>query len=289
MRMLLFQDFFQLKIGGIIVNFGSLRYQNQKTELPPIMPTIEHPAGNYEFLPGIAPYSCGVVASSGYEIVHVRYLRPINYRPGLDRIAAYLENAGRPRAALCSIELRSPKPFSFAGFGELNADYASILKSWGIFVNGINPVARTNVAPEGHAPDSVVIYGFSYTRQAQLNVSQKTFVVAGGGELPEGKLDAESIVERGDLSSDGLVKKARFVMGLMENRLLGLGAGWGDVTATNIYTVHSMDRIIPEVLAPISGPASLQGYQWYFTRPPIVEIEYEMDLRGYANQLIIAD
>jgi hypothetical protein len=43
------------------------------------------------------------------------------------------------------------------------------------------------------------------------------------------------------------------------------------------------------VLAPISGPASLQGYQWYFTRPPIVEIEYEMDLRGYANQLIIAD
>lgn len=252
------------------------------------MPRVEHPSGNYEFLPGIAPYSCGVVASPGFEIVHVRYLRPINYRPGLDRIATWLDAIGRPRAALCAIELRSPVPFSFAGFGELNADYASILRNWGIFVNGVNPVARTNVAPEIHAPDSVVIHGFSYTRPAQVNVG-KTFVVAGGGELPEGRLDAESIVARGDLSPEGVVKKARFVMELMENRLKELGAGWGEVTATNIYTVHGMDRIITEVLGPVCGEASLQGYQWYYTRPPIVEIEYEMDLRGYANEVVIAE
>ncbi|MFM7130489.1 MAG: RidA family protein, partial [bacterium] len=194
------------------------------------MPRVEHPYGNYEFLPGIAPYSCGVVALPGFEIVHVRYLRPINYRPGLDRIATWLDAIGRPKAALCAIELRSPVPFSFAGFGELNADYAGILRNWGIFVNGVNPVARTNVAPEVHAPDSVVIHGFSYTRPAPA-ITGKTFVVAGGGELPEGRLDAESIVARGDVSPDGLVKKARFVAGLMENRLLGLGAGWGEVTA----------------------------------------------------------
>lgn len=251
------------------------------------MARVEHPGGNYEFVPGIAPYSCGVVASPGYEIVHVRYLKPVNYRPAFDRIAEYLENVLRPRAALCAIELRSPSPFSFAGFGELNADYAAILKNWGLFVDGVNPVARTNVAPVPDAPDTVVIYGFSYTRPAP-NIKNRTFVVAGGGELPEGKLDAASIIERGDISADGLVKKARFVMNLMQDRLFELGATWADVTSTNVYSVHSLDRIIPEVLAPTCGRASMHGYQWYFSRPPIVEIEYEMDLRGYANQIVIS-
>ena len=35
------------------------------------MPLVDHPVGNYRFLPGIAPYSCGVVSAPGYEIVHV--------------------------------------------------------------------------------------------------------------------------------------------------------------------------------------------------------------------------
>src|SRR6478735_7283259 len=33
------------------------------------MPLIHHSTGCYRFLPGIAPYSCGVVSSPGYEIV----------------------------------------------------------------------------------------------------------------------------------------------------------------------------------------------------------------------------
>ena len=35
------------------------------------MALIDHPTGNYRFLPGIAPYSCGVVSAPGYEIAHV--------------------------------------------------------------------------------------------------------------------------------------------------------------------------------------------------------------------------
>jgi hypothetical protein len=252
------------------------------------MDLFEHPTGNYSFLPGIAPYSCGVVASTGYEIVHVRYLKPINYRPAFDRIANYLESVRRPRTSLCAIELRSPSPFTFAGFSELNADYAAILKGWGLFVDGVNPVARTNVAPEPISPETVVIYGFSYTRPV-TNLAQKTFVVAGGGELPDGRLDATSIIDRGDISPEGLVKKARFVMELMQRRLFGLGASWSEVTATNIYTVHSLDRIMPEVVLPMSGLASLHGNQWYFSRPPILEIEFEMDLRGYAHQITLSD
>ncbi len=31
------------------------------------MPMIDHPSGDYRFLPGIAPYSCGVVSKAGFE------------------------------------------------------------------------------------------------------------------------------------------------------------------------------------------------------------------------------
>ena len=37
------------------------------------MSLTDHPTGNYRFLPGIAPYSCGVVSSPAFEIVQVTF------------------------------------------------------------------------------------------------------------------------------------------------------------------------------------------------------------------------
>ena len=37
---------------------------------------LEHPRGNYHFLRGIDPYSCGVVANPGYEIIHATLNSP---------------------------------------------------------------------------------------------------------------------------------------------------------------------------------------------------------------------
>jgi len=250
------------------------------------MPLVNHPEGDYRFLPGIAPYSCGVVAQPGFDIAHVKFARPVGYRKAFEKIAEYLLANARPKSALCSIELRSPAPFTFQGFADLNKDYAEILKNWGLFVDGANPVARTNVAPELNPPDEVVIFGFGYTRPCTSH-RRTTFVVAGGGELPDGKLDAESIVARGDCSESGLLTKAKFVMELMQGRLFGLGASWADVTATNVYTIHSMNQILGGAIHPKFGAASAQGINWYFTRPPIVEIEYEMDLRGVAHEEVI--
>src|SRR5689334_7459578 len=127
------------------------------------MPLTDHPGG-YRFLPGIAPYSCGAVSAPGFEIAHVTLHRPVPYRKGFEVIQRHLSSEGRPRAALCGVELRSPSAFTFGGFAEFNAEYARILEGWGLFVNGVNPVARTNVAPEILPPDEPVLYGFSYTR-----------------------------------------------------------------------------------------------------------------------------
>lgn len=248
------------------------------------MPLTDHPTGNYRFLPGIAPYSCGVVAGPGYEIVHVTLQRPVPYREGFEKIAAYLAAESRAKTALCAISLRSPRPFSFLGFADFNAEYTDILQRWGLFVNGVNPVARTNVAPVINPPSEPALYGFSYTRPCPGN-SPPTFVVAGAGELPEGILSREGIVALGDTSPDGLAIKARFVMDLMETRLRDLGADWRLVSTVNVYTAHSLTPLLPEIILGRIGPASIHGTMWHFSRPPIEEIEFEMDVRGTRFEL----
>jgi hypothetical protein len=237
---------------------------------------LSNPRGGYSFLRGIGPYSAGAVAAEGYAIEHVRLSRPVPLRAGFDVVDAHLRSIGRPRAALCAMALRSPAPFTFPGFNEFNAGYVEILESWDLLVDGVNPIARTNVAPERDAPAVPSLYSFAYTLPSAG--PPRSFVVAGAGELPEGSLDPNDVVS-GPLSA-----KAKFVLGLMEGRLQGLGASWPDVTVANIYTVH--DLPMPEILSRV-GAAALHGLTWHYTRPPIVTIEYEMDLRGVGRELLL--
>ncbi|MEZ5403887.1 MAG: hypothetical protein R2729_29675 [Bryobacteraceae bacterium] len=188
-------------------------------------------------------------------------------------------------AALCGLELRSPRPFSFQGFNEFNSSYVGILKSWGLFVNGANPVARTNVAAELDPVAEPCIYGFSYTVRSQR--SDRTFVVAGGGELPEGSLDPHDVVRRGEVDADAIREKARFVMDLMAGRLEGMGVSWDHATAINVYTVHSLCSGVSDDVLEAIGGAQVHGLTWYFARPPIVSIEYEMDVRGCRRELVL--
>ena len=76
-------------------------------------------------------------------------------------------------------------------------------------------------------------------------------------------------------------------MDLMENRLRGLGGDWPDVTAIDVYTIHPIEPLLPEVILGRAGPAATHGVRWFYSRPPIVGIEYEMDLRGVRTELRI--
>jgi len=246
---------------------------------------VENRRGNYSFLKGIAPYSAGVAAEAGFEVVHVRLARFLPLRAGFDAVEAHLKSAGRPMQALCGMELRSPRPFSFAGFQQFNAGYIDILKKWDIFLDGMNPVARTNIAPAVNPPAEPSLYGFSYTVPSQAK--RKTFVIAGAGELPEGSLDPHDVVRRGESSADAIQEKAHFVLGLMEGRLRGLGADWNDVTVSEIYTVHDIHPFLEKELLSRLGEGGAHGLTWHYSRPPIESIEYEMDLRGCGTELVI--
>lgn len=247
---------------------------------------IQHPSGDYSFVPGIAPYSCGVISAPGFEIVHVTLKSMVNWRSGFDYIDSILKQEGRSRMALCAVSLRSPVPFTFEGFAAFNSDYAAVLKSWGVFVNDVNPIARTNIVPETHPPETPSLYGFAFTRPCKADLPP-AFVVAGAGELPEGVLNRQSIHQLGNVTPEGLVEKASFVMDLMSRRLHLLGTNWSAVTRTNVYTVHSMDRIVTEVLEPQTDLASRHGLNWFFSRPPIEEIEFEMDVRGVRTEWVV--
>jgi hypothetical protein len=243
---------------------------------------LSNARGGYSFLRGGSAYSAGVVAAPGFTIEHVRPARAIPLMAGFALVDAHLRAAGRPRAALCAIALRSPEPFSFAGFKEFNAGYVEILKSWDIMVDGINPVARTNVAPAVDPPPEPALYSFACTVPAEGATA--SFVVSGAGELPEGAAGPDDVVRRGETSPDALADKARCVLGLVEGRLRGLGATWNQVTVTNIYTVYDVNALLAAEILPHIGPAGQHGVTWHYARPPIVSIEYEMDLLGGVCQ-----
>src|SRR5262249_7140233 len=211
---------------------------------------------------------------------------PPPYRNGFDLIEHQLACEGRPRAALCGVELRSRSPFSFEGFARFNEGYARILEAWGLFVAGVNPVARTNVAPQLEPPHEPSLYGCSYTRRSDES-DQPTFVVAGAGELPEGILSPEAIIRHGETSDEAIAEKARFVMDLMERRIRGLGGDWSRVTAIDIYTSHPIEHLLPEVVLGRVGPAAIHRVRWFYSRPPIQGIEFEMDVRGVRTEIRI--
>jgi len=246
---------------------------------------IDNKRGGYSFLKGISPYSAGAVALPGFAIEHARLRAPLALTAGFDAIDAHLKSLSRPRTALCAIELRSSRPFTFQGFSDFNAGYVGILKSWELLQDGLNPIARTNVAPELSPPVEPSLFGFSYT-VVSAN-AKPSFVVAGAGELPEGSLDPHDVVRKGETTTDALREKARFVMSLMDGRIGGLGVRWADVTQTNLYTVHPVCPWLNSEVLGKMGSAQLQGVNWYLARPPIVSIEFEMDLRGVAREMMI--
>src|SRR5216683_7341247 len=177
------------------------------------MPSTEpFAAGGYRFIPFQFQYSGGVVAEPGFRIERARFRRPPPLAQGFDAIEAYLGALGRPPAAFCACELRSPAQFTEAGFIAFNRLYVERLAAWGIFRDEVNPVARSNVCPEIGPPAEPSFYAFSFTRPGRA--ATPSFVIAGGAELRDGSESyPERTVRYRDLSPDGVREKVSFTVG----------------------------------------------------------------------------
>lgn len=240
--------------------------------------------GGYRFINAVFQYSGGVAALPGHSIVRVRLSHPAPLERGFALVEETLRKAGRPFTAFCACELRSPEPFSETGFREFNERYAAKLKEWALYDGTLNPVARSNVCPEIDPPREPSLYAFAYTEPYQG--TDPSFIIAGGAEAPEGKANyRDHIIRRGDVSAAGLRDKARYVLHAMESRLSALGLGWADTTATQVYSVHDLHPFLGSDI--VSRGAARAGLTWHYCRPPVVELEFEMDCRGIALERTI--
>jgi hypothetical protein len=245
---------------------------------------IDFRPGDSRFIEGVFQYSAGVAPLPGFRIERVRFASPVKLAEGFQRIEAFVRAAGRPLTSFCACELRSPAPFTEAGFRQFNEIYVGTLEKWGIIEGGRNPVARSNVCPAIDPPAEPSFHAFSITMPA--TGAPPSFVVAGSGEAPEGKANyRDHIIARGDVSPSGLQQKALWVLGEMERRMAALGGSWRDTTAVQLYTVHDVHPFLAEEI--VRRGAARNGLTWHFNRPPVVDIEYEMDCRAIHAEHVI--
>jgi hypothetical protein len=242
------------------------------------MTTQDFPAGNYRFIPAVFQYSSGAVADPGFEIERVRFDRMLPLAQGFEQIAKYIGAAGRPLTSFCACELRSPAAFTEDGFRAFNQHYVKTLAEWCLFDGTTNPVARSNVCPEIDPPSEPSFHAFSFTRPSRGKTP--TFVIAGGAEAYP-----DRIVRYRDLSAEGLKEKVRFTVGEMQSRLAAFGFGWKDTTAVQAYTVHDFHPVMADEL--VRHGAARSGLTWHFARPPVVDLEFEMDCRRVMREVVI--
>ena len=248
------------------------------------MTTSAFAPGNYRFIPAVFQYSSGAAAEAGYEIERVRFDRPLPLAAGFAEAADYIQAAGRPLTSFCACELRSPAAFTEDGFHRFNEHYVKTLSEWGIYDGKTNPVARSNVCPEIEPPSEPSFYAFSFTRRSEG--AAPSFVIAGGAELREGAGSyPERIVRYCDVSPEGLKEKIRFTADAMEARMEAFGFGWQDTTGVQAYTVHDFHSSFAEQL--VRRGAARSGLTWHFARPPVIDLEYEMDCRRVAREVLI--
>ncbi|MHC2336017.1 2-amino-5-chloromuconate deaminase CnbZ [Bradyrhizobium sp. USDA 4454] len=244
----------------------------------------EFAAGNYRFIPAVFQYSSGAQANAGYEIERVRFDHLLPLAEGFARIAAYIKDAGQPLTSFCACELRSPAAFTEDGFRAFNQHYVKTLAEWGLFDGTINPVARSNVCPEIDPPAEPSFHAFSFTRPSPS--TSPSFVIAGGAEARDGTAPyPDRIVCYRDLSPGAWREKVRFTAGEMERRLAEFSFGWQDTTAVQAYTVHDIHPVVVDEL--VRRGATRSGLTWHFCRPPVIDLEYEMDCRRVLREVVV--
>ena len=240
--------------------------------------------GGYRYIKAGFQFSSGIAAEPGFEIERARFLNPLPVKDGFAAVEGHLRALGLPSTAFAACELRSAEPFTEQGFNDFNREYVKTLARWGIFRDDVNPVARTNVCPQYDKPAQPVLYGFSYT--VPTRSSRGSFIIAGGAEVrggPEGY--ASRTVRYGESSPDAMREKLAYVVALMEQRLKALGFSWRDAVSTQAYTIHDIGALVgPQIAA---RGAAAGGLSWHLARPPVVSLEFEMDVRGAAREIVL--
>ena len=88
-----------------------------------------------------------------------------------------------------------------------------------------------------------------------------------------------------DLTPAGIRTTAAYVLGEMERRMAALGADWAAATSVQVYTVHDIHPFLGDEI--VRRGAARHGVTWQYCRPPVLDLEYEMDCRGLSLERVV--
>jgi hypothetical protein len=248
------------------------------------MTIVDFAPGGFRFIPAGFQFSSGVTALPGFAVHRVRFRSPVPLSQGFSTIEQFIRAAGRPPVSFCACELRSPAPFTDAGFRAFNESYVEPLRKWGLFDGNTNPVARSNVCAAIGPVAEPSFHAFAFT--VPVPDAPPTFVISGSAEAREGKGGyQERTIRHGETDPDAMREKARFVVSEIERRLEVFDCGWADTTATQVYTVHDIHPFFADEI--VRRGAAHAGLTWHLHRPPVLGLEFEMDCRSIALELVI--
>ena len=241
---------------------------------------MAHPNGSYKFLPAISAYSAGIATMPGFEITALRITSPLSLEAGFEVIDREISKRGLKSESLAGLQLRSPKVFTFEEFSQFNENYRNLLLERSLILGDVNPIPRTNVIPIKDVPP-VPCIATAFLVHPSQNEGGQDFIVAGAGEVA-GDLDPTNIVARGDISQSGMSAKVDCVLEEMLARLSALGFDESSPTITNVYTIHEISKL-QDLISKKLPAINVHGYTSWLTKPPVSEIEFEMDCARFSN------
>ena len=99
---------------------------------------------------------------------------------------------------------------------------------------------------------------------------RKTFVVAGAAE-PIG-------------TEGGPVAYWKAIVKTIDGHMAALDVGWADATDAQFYGTRADHELFAASGLPRFGELARPGLRWFFSRPPIDDLNLEIDVRGLARE-----
>jgi hypothetical protein len=234
------------------------------------MTVAKNQAGSYRFIaaPG-RPFSGGIVADPGFDLVHATFERPLPLAEGLAAAARHVSEASRPVQAIGGFELRIPAPFSPEDFEVFNRAYVESLEAMGLVADGLMPAARTNVAAVVAGVSEPSLYAVTYTVPGDRG--GPAFLISG---VPEEKpADLEEMLDS--------------MMRVISSRMAELGVAWEGATAIQLYGVEVVQGLVADHVLRQLGPSAVHGIHWFPSLPPIEGLSLEIDVRSAGKELVL--
>ena len=218
--------------------------------------------------------------------MRVRLHEPLPLDKGLDFVGRYLDDAGRQPGALAGLELRAPSVMSRPEFLAFNKRYVAALRTRKFFMGQMVPVARSNVAPLYDPPKTDVLSAFTYAApiEARDLASGATFLLSGRPEF-----DGTVVIAPGDVSPNGMSRKAKFVVERLRQGVATLGGSWSDVTGVQLYMTEPLPLVLDVMRA--AGVISV-GLSFFPGSTPVigfdgVKYEFEADVRAIRLERVV--